>query len=65
MQVNIDADGRIIIPADMRNAYNIDKKVTFVGKGKRFEIWNPEDFESHSGSAKQFAKKHRSNLKVN
>ena len=41
-QLSFDGDGRIILPADLRQKAGIDGQATFVGVGKLFQIWSPE-----------------------
>lgn len=41
-QLSFDGDGRIILPADLREKAGIDGQATFVGIGKLFQIWAPE-----------------------
>ncbi len=36
----MDGQGRIMIPAPLREHAGIDKKVAFVGQGEVFELWN-------------------------
>lgn len=41
-ETELDASGRILIPALHRDHAHIDKKVTFLGQGKKFELWGEE-----------------------
>lgn len=61
-EVTIDSDGRIILPSAFRKKYKISGNAVFVGKGKRFEIWNSKDFEEYLSVARENAKKNRSKL---
>ncbi len=36
-----DADGRIAISASLREKARLKEKILFVGRGRKFEIWNP------------------------
>lgn len=40
--VELDPHGRILIPNNLREYAGLDKDVTIVGTGKKFEIWNTE-----------------------
>ncbi|MCG8536025.1 MAG: division/cell wall cluster transcriptional repressor MraZ [Pseudomonadales bacterium] len=40
--VEMDSNGRIALPALLRDMVKLDKKIMLVGMGKKFEIW-PED----------------------
>jgi len=46
-EVPFDGEGRIILPAALTEAAGIDERATFVGRGARFQIWSPENFERH------------------
>lgn len=37
-----DGDGRIILPEEFRAYAGLDTHATFVGRGARFQIWNPD-----------------------
>jgi MraZ protein len=40
-----DRQGRITVPATLREYANLDRDVVFVGKNKTAEIWNPAAWE--------------------
>ncbi len=46
-EVDMDANGRVLIPKSMTGFASIEKKVIVVGVGNRFEIWNPEKYEEY------------------
>lgn len=46
--VQIDADGRMILPENLTSSLNIDGKVMFAGQGEYFTIWNPEEFDKQA-----------------
>ncbi len=41
-RASYDANGRIVLPADLRDLAGIDDSAFFIGIGDRFEIWNPQ-----------------------
>lgn len=43
--VEVDASGRIMLPAEVRAAAGIDKDVVIVGNTGRFEIWDAKRYE--------------------
>lgn len=45
-EVAPDGQGRILIPAQLRDAARLDGQVQMIGAIDRIEIWNPADFES-------------------
>ena len=44
--VDMDPQGRIAIPSDLRSAVGIEREVVFVGNGSRIELWSPERWEA-------------------
>ena len=44
-QVELDKQGRILLPASLREFAELDKDVVLVGVGSRIEIWNKEKYE--------------------
>ncbi|MBT4989780.1 MAG: cell division/cell wall cluster transcriptional repressor MraZ [Rickettsiales bacterium] len=61
-QLSFDGEGRIILPEILMKNCGLTDKALFIGKGKNFEIWNPDQFESYSKQAKDFALKQRNKL---
>ncbi len=45
-QVEVDKQGRILLPAHLREFAGLDKDVVLVGVGSRIEIWSQEKWES-------------------
>ncbi len=43
--LNIDGDGRIVLPESLRAHAGIDTQVTFVGLGDKFQMWEPGRFD--------------------
>ncbi|MBT9383062.1 cell division/cell wall cluster transcriptional repressor MraZ [Pseudooceanicola sp. CBS1P-1] len=48
MEFSIDDTGRIVLPARLRAKIGIEpgEAISFVGRGKTFEIWNPDTFSA-------------------
>lgn len=44
-EVEMDGNGRILIAPRLRDFAHLEKSVALVGVGKKFEIWNEEDWE--------------------
>lgn len=57
--VNIDGDGRIILPEIMREHAHIDDAVTFAGLGSKFQLWEPGRFAAHQAGAREAVLQHR------
>ena len=55
-RLSIDGDGRILIPPDLNIFAGIEERVTFVGRGARFQIWEPETFSKSLAEARRRAK---------
>lgn len=52
VQLLPDADGRVNLPAHLMQAAQIEDKATFVGLGRKFQIWSPELFERRKDQAR-------------
>jgi MraZ protein len=64
-QLSFDNDGRINLPENLIELANLKDKALFVGKGKTFEIWNPENFKIYEANARKIALERRSALTIN
>ena len=55
-----DAQGRVLLPENLRRYAGLEREVLIVGANGRLELWNPERFrlyeESHSRSMADVAK---------
>ena len=45
--VELDNNGRFLVPKNMLTYAQIEKVVTLVGTGNKVEIWNPSIYEKH------------------
>lgn len=45
-QVEVDKQGRILLPANLRQFAGLEKDVVLVGVGSRIEIWSQENWEN-------------------
>lgn len=43
--VDMDGNGRILIPPPLREFANLEKKLVLLGQGKGFELWDEETWE--------------------
>ncbi len=55
-KVSIDNEGRIVVPAEFLAFAGISQRVTFVGRGSRFQLWNPDAFEAHAAEKRERAR---------
>ncbi len=62
-QLLFDPEGRVLLPKHLIDHARLEHNAIFVGKGKIFEIWNPELFEGHLGRLKQIAAENKTMLK--
>ncbi len=53
VQLPLDGDGRIILPAELVEFSSLQEKASFVGMGAKFQIWNPQSFEQRRETARQ------------
>lgn len=47
-----DGQGRLLVPADLREYAELDRDIVIAGVGARIEIWNKTRFERELASAK-------------
>ena len=52
VQCPFDSEGRISIPAHLVDHANIEEGVTFVGLGRKFQIWSSDKFEKRREAAR-------------
>jgi len=41
-EVEMDGQGRILLPNELRRFAGLDKRIALVGQGKKFELWDEE-----------------------
>ncbi len=49
----IDKQGRILIPAQLREQAGLTKDATLIGVGERLEIWNPETLADYNARCEE------------
>lgn len=57
--LRVDGDGRIVLSRELRAHAGITSKVTFVGLGEKFQIWEPEQFAARRARAREKVHDHR------
>lgn len=50
----LDAQGRLLIPKNLREYAKIEKEVAIIGVSNRLEIWNPELLDEYFGNPSEF-----------
>ena len=51
--VQYDAQGRVIIPEDLKRFSSIEKEIVIIGMINKIELWAPESLEQHDKSNNQ------------
>lgn len=63
-ELTFDADGRVILPENLRELAGITDEAAFVGAGERFQIWEPKAYEAFAAEAKKRVPAYRELLKA-
>jgi MraZ protein len=51
--LQIDGEGRIVLPEDLKDHAHISEEVAFVGLGTMFQLWEPGRFNRHRVEARE------------
>ena len=51
--IELDTAGRMLVPTELRNRTNIDRKVVLIGQGKKLELWDERTWEDRSDNWEQ------------
>ncbi len=62
-KLDVDEDGRVLLPESLMAHASIGDRATFVGLGRRFEIWSPDKHETQAIN-KPLAKEALTKLKL-
>jgi MraZ protein len=60
--LQIDGEGRIVLPDELKNHAHIADEVAFVGLGTMFQMWEPGRFQSHRAEARDRSRRDRATL---
>ena len=63
-RLSFDANGRVSLPKELADYAELNGNATFIGLGRRFEVWNPERYEAKATSARQMARENRHRLRL-
>lgn len=44
--VMMDSNGRLLLPAALRDFAGMDKKIVLIGQGKKFELWDESNWQA-------------------
>lgn len=64
VQLGFDGEGRVMLPQSLIEGSGIKDKCVFVGKGKTFEVWEPEAFAQYDAASRKLAKEKRLALRA-
>jgi len=53
IQLPFDKEGRIILPFELIAHAELDEQASFVGLGRKFQIWNPDNFQARRVHARK------------
>lgn len=62
-RLSFDSTGRIVLPAHFREHAALSGKVTFVGRGRKFEVWDEVSHEARRTSLREKARANRHRMK--
>ena len=51
--LQIDGEGRIVLPDEIKDHAHISDEVAFVGLGTMFQLWEPSRFNRHKAEARE------------
>ena len=63
-RLSCDGTGRVTLPKDLAEYAGLTKTATFIGLGRRFEIWNPDSYKSQADAARQMARENKHRLRL-
>lgn len=63
-QLAFDVTGRIVIPSDLLIHAGITDRAVFVGRGRSFQIWNPDAFRTAQAKSLENLRRSRPNFKL-
>lgn len=64
IKLQFDNEGRITLPESLIEFAHLSDQACFVGKGKTFEIWEPNKYKAHYEKAKEIANHNRMLFKL-
>lgn len=59
-----DPEGRVVLPKELIDHAGIAGEALFVGRGSRFQIWNPDTYRQYRGPAFERARTRGATLKL-
>ena len=62
-KLSFDSTGRIGLPSHFREHAGLSGKVTFIGRGRKFEVWDEEAHEARRVALREKARANRHRMK--
>lgn len=53
--LDIDSNGRILLPAEHREHIGVDKQILFVGNDQKIELWEESEWKAQMERAEQYS----------
>lgn len=50
-EIDLDSNGRFLLPSNLRSYAQLEKKAVLVGQGSKLELWSEEGWEAESKQA--------------
>ena len=63
-QLAYDTEGRVLFPPELIEYAGLTSEAIFVGRGTRFQIWQPEAYETHNAEAFERARSRGATLRL-
>ena len=63
-QLAYDTEGRVLFPPELIDYAGLTNEVVFVGRGTRFQIWQPDAYEAHNSEAFERARSRGATLRL-
>ena len=60
--LRLDGEGRMVLPARLREAAELTDEAGFVGPGRKFQIWEPQRFADHLETARARVRELRASM---
>jgi MraZ protein len=60
--IQMDPEGRIILPPSLKEHAGIDGDVAFVGLGSMFQLWDPRRYEEHRAAVRERSRRQGTTL---
>lgn len=62
--LSYDPEGRVVLPKSLLDHAELSGEVVFVGRGTRFQLWEPAAYETHNAAAFERARSRGATLSL-